>query len=415
MRDARLPRERLAGLQDMRLRRIVRHAYDAVPHYRKLFDAAGLSPGDVRTMEDLPKIPVTRKEDLLNLPTEQRAARGANVEACVVHMTSGSTGMPFRTCFSVQEKTFGILSDLRALLRNGLRFTDRTLMAIDPRDAHIRRFWFQRMGILRREYLDILADRGTNLNRILAGGFEVLRGLTSELVLTASEILDRGLQGPRPRIVTTGAELLDPTKRRLIRQAFQTDPTDLYGAMECGYIAWQCPERSGYHVNADLMAVEIIRNGLPCRPGEEGEVVVTPFLARTMPLLRYSLGDLAVVSDKRCPCGCALPMIEGIRGRTVDCIQAPSGEWISPYRFTCAVEEVYGVKAYQITQETRGEIRVDYETGVDDERIPIQIRAKIKAVVGDAVAVHARRVEKIPREKGKFQVVRNRCAHVRTT
>jgi phenylacetate-CoA ligase len=409
-----LPEKGLKRLRDRRLRRAVRRAYRDVPYYRKLFDGAGIRPEDIRTMEDLPAIPITRKEDLVPLPVRERVRKGTDLGACLELMTSGSSGAPFRIWLNAEDKRTRVLSDIRSLWVNGLGFTDRTLLIVDPSHIPENKFWFQRAGILDRDYLSLYAEPAENLQALAGGGYQAIRGLTAELRLLSSEILERDLRVPGPRRVFTCADLLDPLSRRLIRQAFGTDPIDYYGAMEFGFIAWQCDQRTGYHVNADLMELEVVDHGGPCPEGRTGEVVMTNFFSDTAPLIRYSLGDLAVPSSRRCPCGCPFPMIESIQGRLVDRIRLPSGKTISPYPLICAVEAVPGLKGFQVVQRTTDKIIVNYVS--EPETASRTARGIVEVLgphVGDAILIQPERVEEIPRPPGKFRLVLNSISQER--
>ena len=393
---ARLPPGGLSRLQDHRLRRLVSHAYHNVPYYRDLFDSAGISPADIRTTEDLPRIPLTSKEDLAGLPVSEKTARGTDPQTCVTRLTSGSSGAPFCTWLTAEDILQRTLVDLRAMRAGGIGLTDKLLIIKDLKDESRKTQWFQRAGILRREYIDLLTDREAILERLLRNDFDVLGGPTAEISILAEEILASGRSRPRPRAVIVGAEILDSKRRDLIRKAFGVAPVDFYGATEVGHIAWQCPQRSGYHINADILAVEIV----------SGEVVVTHLGQRTMPFIRYRLGDMASLSAKPCPCGCGLPMLKEISGRIADCIQLPSGNKISPYTLTCSIEDIEGLKSYQITQKTPNEIEVTYVAPPARSRaVSSQIRKRLAGLVGGEISVSTRRTDRIQGEKGKFKVV----------
>ena len=87
---------------------------------------------------------------------------------------------------------------------------------------------------------------------------------------------------------------------------------DIYSCTEAGYLAFSCPEQGNLHVQAESVIVEVLdRAGKPCAPGEEGEVVVTPLLNFAMPLIRYAVGDRAVVGEP-CACGRGLPTLKTV-------------------------------------------------------------------------------------------------------
>jgi phenylacetate-CoA ligase len=100
LRARSFTRDELESFRVRKLRAVVRHAYENVPYYRSLFDSAGLSPGDIRGVEDLKKIPVTTKEALRGAGLERTTSVGADLSTCIKRPTSGSTGKPFTAYLS---------------------------------------------------------------------------------------------------------------------------------------------------------------------------------------------------------------------------------------------------------------------------------------------------------------------------
>jgi phenylacetate-CoA ligase len=408
LRNASLSEDKLRSLQNRRVRHTIEHAYKTVPYYRRLFDLHDIRSTDIQSVEDLSKIPVTRKEDLLSVPMENRTSELSNLDQCVTLKTSGSSGAPFKIRLSAKDKRIRVLSDLRSLMRNGLRFSDKLLSIVDLGGVREKKYWFQKAGIFEREYLDLFDDRDANMQGLLNTRCDALRGLTSELTLLGSHMLDLSIKAPSFKFVMTCADLLDPKSRSIIKQAFGTDPIDYYGAMEFGFVAWQCPQRRGYHINADLMIVEILKNGRPCSAGEEGELVITNLFSDTMPLIRYSVGDVAVHSGTQCSCGCTFPMIDRVLGRLVDCVSLPSGERVSPYPLICLLEVIPGLEWFQVLQEEPEGLQVLYLSSPEKEKaIAAEIQSALKEILKPGFQIKPRRVRNIPRAKGKFRLVKN--------
>jgi len=118
-------------------------------------------------------------------------------------------------------------------------------------------------------------------------------------------------------------------------------------------IACECEQHAGLHVNADGIYLEVLRpDGSPCPPGEPGMIVVTDLVNRAMPIIRYQVGDTAVPTDRQCPCGRGLPLLERIEGRVADYVVTARGELVSGISLTenFAVQ-VPGVAQLQIVQE----------------------------------------------------------------
>src|SRR5437867_7666028 len=155
--------------------------------------------------------------------------------------------------------------------------------------------------------------------------------------------------------------LLHDWQLTVIEQGFDCSVTNRYGCEEVSLIACECERHQGLHINADSVHVEILRTDetgaltMPVRPGESGSVVVTDLTNRAMPIIRYQVGDVAVLSDRICSCGRGLPLLERIEGRDADYIVTPAGQLISGISLTENFAlQVPGVVQFQIVQETVG-------------------------------------------------------------
>jgi phenylacetate-CoA ligase len=187
----------------------------------------------------------------------------------------------------------------------------------------------------------------------------ILAGYPSSLRLLAETLQREGRPFPAPRIVVSGGEVLLPTTRALLSQVFRTRVRDAYGIEEMGHIAWECPVGGGYHLSADTGIHEIMNGDRPVAPGEEGDLVATSLFSRSIPLIRYRVGDRVALEPDPCPCGCSFPRIRRIVGRADDLLQRPSGEWVHPVVAACGVVEQPGVERFRIVQLGPGEFQVD--------------------------------------------------------
>ncbi|UCD57976.1 MAG: hypothetical protein JSV16_02355, partial [Candidatus Hydrogenedentota bacterium] len=202
-RNLHMSPEALQKEQARKLREIVYHAYSTTPYYHNLFDAAGIHPGDIRTLSDLSRIPLSRKEDLVNVPQEDRLARGINTRECQRKSTSGTDGMPWEVLVSPSEKLGRDLKAMRAMLVNGYSFFDRTLRIWNPRMPTEPPHWFQRLGLLRLNYLSLYDGIQRKQDILKEGDFDVIFGVSSDLCAVAEAMLERGDAITPPKIVVT--------------------------------------------------------------------------------------------------------------------------------------------------------------------------------------------------------------------
>jgi len=401
----------LADYRLMRLRAIVRHAYEAVPFYHQLFDKAGVRPDDIRTLDHLPRLPLTTKAELQAQPTESILARGLNPGKLKKERTSGSTGRPFTVRSSPGDEVRKRAIYMRALLEIGLRLTDRQVFLTVETGPHNHFRWLQALGLGRRTNEPVFNCLKSHLDHLERMRPDFVLGYPSALRQVALAIQARGGNSIRPRLICSVAEVLDQDTLRILESVFQSSVIDLYSATEFGNIAWQCPLSGLRHVNADWLIIEVLRgDGSPAIPGELGTLACTALRLQAMPFIRYVLGDLGVAADRPCECGCAFPSLGMIEGRTVDQIRHPDGKMLSPYQFTCSLEQIPGIRQYQVTQVSSGHLLVllapvrGYENAARSEA-----QARCRTLMGENASVSVRIVESIPNEpSGKFRVVRSR-------
>jgi phenylacetate-CoA ligase len=143
----------------------------------------------------------------------------------------------------------------------------------------------------------------------------IVRGYASAVYFIARKMLETDVDDIRPRAVITSAESLIPEYRQTIEEAFGCKVFDHYGSREIGAMASECEEHMGFHVSAENVLLEFVRDGEHVAPGEHGVILATNLRNYGMPFIRYELGDVGRPSEDVCTCGRGLPLIESIDGR----------------------------------------------------------------------------------------------------
>jgi len=405
--------EEIRRVQGAKLRRLIRHAYDRVPYYREMFDARRIKPEDIRGADDLKALPVTTKKTLNGLSLEEITAAGADLRACRTSSTSGTTGTPLTVYFSSGDATLINLSWARAFLSCGMKPWDKTAAFIGRPPANRHRPWYEKLGIWRRFEISTWtppAEWAETLKRIRP---RVLSGYVMTLKLLAEELRrrhpDSAIPGFRPRIVFHSSAVLDGASRREFESVFGAAVLDLYGADEGGCIAWECSACGAYHINADTVIVEFLKEGLPVPPGENGEIVITNLHSYVMPFIRYSLGDVGSLSSRPVRCGRGLPLLERIEGRFDDFIRLETGEKMSPHPFYHCIDPVPGIRRWQIIQRRARTITVTLEPGKDfSEETTRRIEANLGDLLKGRLEVEIRIVDSLPvSPSAKFRAVRS--------
>ena len=359
------------GLQERKLRRLIGHAYHHVAHWRERMDERGLTPDDIRTLDDLGKLPLLSKEtvraelyfDLLSDNHDKRRIQRIT--------TSGSTGEPLTVYVDQHQLEIRWAATQRSMEWTGWRFGDRSA-----------RLWHQTIGMTRSQILRERLDAWWN-RRLFIPAFEMneqgIARFVADLQRHQPVLIDgyaesfnflahyarqhglEGLRGLRPRGIISSAQELPDHSRAVIADAFGCGVYDKYGSREFSGIAWECEQHDGHHVVAESFVVEILKDGRPAQPGELGEVVITDLNNLVMPLIRYRIGDLAVAMDPAvaCACGRGLPRIGRIEGRVQAVIVAENGAYIPGTFFSHLFKDYdHVVRQYQVVQEQRGAIRL---------------------------------------------------------
>ncbi|MCK4236402.1 MAG: aspartate 1-decarboxylase, partial [Candidatus Krumholzibacteria bacterium] len=182
-------------------------------------------------------------------------------------------------------------------------------------------------------------------------------GYPSALALFAEFCKKSRIKVFRPKAVVTSGERTFPHQREIIEEVFSCPTFDRYGSREFSNVAHECEEHRGLHVCNDLFYVEVLHeSGRPAQSGEVGEIVVTDLSNLYMPFLRYRTGDLAVPTERTCPCGRGLPLLDRIEGRTFDAIVTPDGKSVGGFFWTWLSRAVPGIRQFQIEQRERSGI-----------------------------------------------------------
>jgi phenylacetate-CoA ligase len=400
----------LRQLQLRKTRRLIRHAYDHVPYYRRLFDEAGFHPDHLRSLADLRRIPLSDKSMLAPHPREDLVADNVSHTELLPLSTAGSTGHPLNFCISRTSKFLRVVTEWRALSAHGVQMTDKVLQFRNTRHVFRDRYWFNRLGLMRRIFVHFGEPIERKLEIIERERPTLLQGYPSVLLDIMGHLPEQRLRQLPLRYLVSCGEVLDSHARRLLEEAFQIPLINHYGAMEFGYMAWQCPEFEGLHLNEDMFVFEIIRDGKPVADSEEGEVVVTSLHQDAMPFIRYRLGDRARMLGRHCPCGRGLASIEILMGRTTDRILRRDGSEANPHLFHLLYHEVRGLFQYQIIQRSSDRFRVRFVPLPGTETDPLRrlFHEKINQIMGYPVAIEFEQIERFtPSETGKLKLVQS--------
>lgn len=376
----RAPREELETLQNARLRACIRRAWERVPFYRRAWQEAGLGPNDISRIEDLRSLPVISKKDLEEdlLANPPFGSYQGNFPAVRVQASSGTSGNP-KPIFHTQSD-WNVIGNFwaRRLHAQGVRAGD-ILQFVFTYSLFIAGFTATE-GAMRLGALVVPTGSGAvtpserQVRIAKEWGTTVLAGTPSYVLHLADVAQGAGLDLKRDfklRVTCHTAEALSEAARRAIEGRWGVVAYDNFGSVETGAPAFECAEKSGYHINEDGYLFEVLdpETFAPLAPGREGIVVATSLFKEAAPVIRYNMEDISSLIEEPCPCGRTFKRLAKIKGRTGEMLKV-RGVPLYP----TAVEEVLE----RFPELTREYLLILNRVGQQD-RVAVQVECRAAA------------------------------------
>jgi phenylacetate-CoA ligase len=419
-----MPREKLRALQLSRLKQTVKNAYANVPLHRKRLKAKRIAPADVRSLEDLARLPFTVKSDLRDHYPFGMFARPMD-EVVRVHASSGTTGKPTVVGYSRNDIATWAELMARTMACAGARPGDVIHNAYGyglftgGLGAH---YGGERLGAT------VVPMSGGNTERQILlmqdFGARVLCATPSYALSIAEVAESQGvdLRKSKLEIGIFGAEPWSEAMRKELDQRLGIKAVDIYGLSEImgPGVAAECVEvRDGLHGWEDHFLFEVIDpdTGKDVPEGVSGELVITTLTKEALPMLRYRTRDITRVTSERCGCGRTHLRIQRITGRNDDMLII-RGINVYPSQVEAVLVGFPDVAPhYQLVVERKGamdHLTVEVEiapalsgTMAAYDVIGEKVRHHIKSMVGVTTEVVVKQPGDIPRSQGKAVRVRD--------
>lgn len=414
--------EDIRQLQEEKMIKMVRYAYENVPMYKRKFKKEGITPDDIKSLEDVHKIPFTVKDDLrdhypygiLAVPREKVVR---------FHASSGTTGTP--TVVSYTRNDMEKWGDLMA----------RTYSAAGTKPGDIVQNAYgyglftgglgfhQGAEVLGASILPTSTGNTKKQIKMMYDFQTTVLSCTPSYAIYLSEASKKYGYDPLKdfnlKIGMFGAEPWSDEARESIQDSMGLRAHDVYGMSELygPGVAVECPEQDGLHIWSDEFLVETINpaTGEVLPEGEKGELVFTMLSREAMPLLRYRTKDIAVVNYEECECGREHPRIMRIKGRSDDMLIV-GGVNVFPSQIEAALLETEGIgEHYQIIVDrdvldklyVKVEIDKDYygSDEFDEEDLLKRAQENITAILNIRADVELLEPGKLPRTVGKAKRV----------
>lgn len=422
----KMPRPELEALQTKRLKRMVERIYSLVPFYRRKLDAAGIKPQDILGMEDLLKLPFTRKSDL----REQYPFRMFAVEQEEVARIHGSSGTQWKAdsggLYPERHSTLG--GALRPIHCDGRRPTGRCV-------SQCIRLWI----VYGWSWITLWsgAIRGNRCSGLrwqpfpsshFNPGFPAERNRWNpSFILSLAEMMED--MGLKPWTTSLeygifGAEPWSEEMRQTLEEKWGIDALDIYGLSEVigPGVAMECREaKDGLHIAEDHFLPEVIhpQTGEPLPDGEYGELVFTSLTKEALPILRYRTGDITALHREVCRCGRTHTRMSRIKGRIDDMLIIrgvnvfPSEleavllnfEELAPhYQLVVTREKSIDQLTLEVEVSEAWFRSIESSFGQGNERV-VQLCKRLQSVVKDTLYVTTKVILKepksLPRSEGK--------------
>lgn len=413
-----MSREKMRELQGQKLKKIVAHAYEHSPFYKKRFDEYGVKPADINSIDDITKLPFTVKQDLRdNYPFGMMAVPMS--EILRLHASSGTTGKPIVVGYTQLDLENWSESVARCFTAYGLSKKDLVQVAYGyglftgGLGAHD--------GVHKIGGTVIPTSSGNTEKQLLLMqdfGTTTLACTPSYALYMSEEIRKMGLDINKfkLRVGIFGAEPWTESMRKELEEKLHIKAYDIYGLTEISGpgVGGECECQNGTHIWEDLFYPEIIDPETlePVEPGKKGELVFTTLDKWGMPMIRYRTRDLTSLNYATCECGRTAVRMGKILGRSDDMMIIrgvnvfPSQiesillefQEFEPY-FLIVVDRINNVDTFQIQVEVKSEFYTDEINKLINLRH--KLASRVQSVVGIQPEIKIVEPNTIERSMGK--------------
>ncbi len=416
-------REQLRELQSKRLADVVKRVYENVPYYRAKMDAIGLKPEDIKSIDDITKLPYTEKHDLrANYPFGLFATDKKNIVR--IHASSGTTGK-----LTVVGYTKRDIEDWSECVARSL-----AMAGLDENDVIHNSYGYGlftgglglHYGAEKLGAAVVPCSTGNTQRQLMLMkdfGATALCCTPSYATYLAEEIEKQGydINDFSLRVAIFGAEPWTEAMRDRIEKDLHVKAFNIYGLSEISGpgVAMECEERAGSHVFEDLFYPEIVDTVTlePVKDGEKGELVFTTLNKEGIPLIRYRTRDITSITHEKCKCGREFARISRLEGRSddmliirgvnvfpsqIETVLLKLGEYIAP-QYQVIVDRVGSLDVMEIQVELKEEMFSDEIKKI--ETIQKQLAQDMQSSIGISAKITLVSPSSLPRTDGKAKRV----------
>jgi phenylacetate-CoA ligase len=370
-----MPADSLKMIQEERFLTLVEYLYRKTAFYKRKFDEIGIQPTDVKSLEDLPKLPLTSYlEEFAITPIEEKLA--VDWESVTEIMTTSGTisGITLPVMMTEKDVEEGFNLFARVGRMAGIR-PDDIIQLLLPWDVSVPIMKKLASKVLSGMAGRMILDQQIRLAKTVKS--TVIFGIPSYILSFINRALEMGVDIKREtslRLALLGGEPMSASVKEYLYKETGIEFYDMYGFAEVMGIGGECSSKDGLHIWSDHYLSEVVdfKTLTPLGTGKPGELVITTLTKEAMPLLRYRTGDVTMLLDHGvCQCGRTHPRIAPIRGRVYHMVKV-QGKIVFPGDVEdFVIRNSFLSGDYQIIVDLPGELdilklKVEYKLGISD-------------------------------------------------
>lgn len=347
--------DELNALQAIEMSKLLLHAVKNVPYYSQFKGKLELSPETVQN--DIKEFPILTKKIVNESGLELFSKISTSGKKFITGGTTGQTTHILRDkselIHSADEYFNSMIGIVPGKSRLLIRRAESVYFAKNTHDVMYYANPISRTYIVSPAYMD--NERLELLFSVYSSKKpKLIIGITDPVYRFANYIIESNLKTYPVESIQLGGQTLMLKHRKIIERAFQTDKIfDGYGATEFGTVAQQCEQIDKWHYVPVIHHLEVLDDNFKdVETGKSGQLIVTNLWKRNMPLIRYQIDDIAVLTDEKCACGRGLPMVSKFEGRRIESVVSPRHTYMTPLPFYELMAEYDQVEDFLVEQKS---------------------------------------------------------------
>ncbi|MEF8879509.1 MAG: hypothetical protein V5A64_03850 [Candidatus Thermoplasmatota archaeon] len=311
-------KDEIEKIQNKRLEFLIKHSYENIPYFHDLFKKNNLKSSDIKTYDDLVKVPIQRRDSVKN-NLDGLVSKSSKKGRLMKDFTSGATtGERLRIYRDRDTINRAIAAEIRAYKWYSIDYLNEKFYYLLGADYDIeweKKFWkklkYYFSKTIKLSPIQLDTDNfEVFLSKMKKYDRRVLYGTASGTCRLIKALKARNEKVDIDIFLNTD-NLLLKQQRSFIKDFFDCEVYDIYGTSEVWAVAFECPEHNGYHLTSENVIMEIVDdNNERVNPGERGHILLTDLTNYVMPFIRYDIGDIGVLSDEVCQCGRSLHLMK---------------------------------------------------------------------------------------------------------